>query len=66
MSHLIALHVHFRPRIGNSQEYKDFLDERGIRYEEKQVLEGGFEQADILYMTRVQQERFQTQWNNER
>jgi aspartate carbamoyltransferase catalytic subunit len=54
---LLQAMSHFNPRftfiscpeLGIPQEYKDFLDERGIRYEEKQVLEGGFEQADILY-----------------
>jgi len=71
---LLQAMSHFNPRftfiscpeLGIPQEYKDFLNERGIRYEEKQVLEGGFEQADILYMTRVQQERFQDPMEYER
>jgi aspartate carbamoyltransferase catalytic subunit len=71
---LLQAMSHFNPRftfiscpeLGIPQEYKDFLDERGIRYEEKQVLEGGFNQADILYMTRIQQERFQDPMEYER
>jgi aspartate carbamoyltransferase len=40
------------------QEYKDFLDAKGIPYTEKKELEGNISDCDILYMTRVQQERF--------
>lgn len=40
------------------QEYKDFLDKKGIPYHETSELEGGLTETDILYMTRVQQERF--------
>ena len=39
-------------------EYKDFLDRRGIRYAETTSLEEHLDDCDILYMTRVQQERF--------
>ncbi len=39
-------------------EYKEFLKERGIPYHETTELSYGLNQADILYMTRVQQERF--------
>lgn len=39
-------------------EYKTFLDERGIPYRETSSLEDGLNDCDILYMTRVQQERF--------
>ena len=39
-------------------EYKTFLDERGIPYRETSSLEYGLNDCDILYMTRVQQERF--------
>jgi len=38
--------------------YKLFLDEKGIKYEEHTELEGVIDDADILYMTRVQRERF--------
>lgn len=40
------------------QEYKDFLDEKGIRYEEHSDMAHVLPIADILYMTRVQKERF--------
>ena len=40
------------------QEYKDFLDSKGIPYTETRDLEGSLNDCDILYMTRVQQERF--------
>lgn len=40
------------------QEYKDFLDAKGIPYTETGDLEGSLNDCDILYMTRVQQERF--------
>ena len=40
------------------QEYKDFLDAKGIPYHETRDLEGSLNNCDILYMTRVQQERF--------
>ena len=40
------------------QEYKDFLNEKGIPYTETRDLEGSLNDCDILYMTRVQQERF--------
>ena len=40
------------------QEYKDFLNSKGIPYTETRDLEGSLNDCDILYMTRVQQERF--------
>ena len=39
-------------------EYKDFLRKKGIRYCETASLEEHLDDCDILYMTRVQQERF--------
>ena len=39
-------------------EYKDFLKGKGIRYTETDSLEEHLNDCDILYMTRVQQERF--------
>lgn len=39
-------------------EYKDFLRKQGIRYCETASLEEHLDDCDILYMTRVQQERF--------
>ncbi len=40
------------------QEYKDFLNAKGIPFTETRELEGNINNCDILYMTRVQQERF--------
>lgn len=40
------------------KEYKDFLDKKGIPYTERLELDKGISETDILYMTRVQQERF--------
>ena len=40
------------------QEYKTFLDHKGIRYEEHRDMQDVLAEADILYMTRVQKERF--------
>ena len=40
------------------EEYKDFLDKKGIEYIETDKIENHIDDTDILYMTRVQQERF--------
>ncbi len=40
------------------QEYKDYLDKLGIDYTETTELDAHLNDCDILYMTRVQQERF--------
>ncbi|MCK9625331.1 MAG: aspartate carbamoyltransferase [Bacteroidales bacterium] len=40
------------------EEYKDFLDEKKISYTETSSLTEYLDDTDILYMTRVQQERF--------
>lgn len=40
------------------QEYKDFLSSKNIPYHETTELSEGLDNTDILYMTRVQQERF--------
>ncbi|MCI1639809.1 MAG: aspartate carbamoyltransferase [Bacteroidales bacterium] len=40
------------------EEYLDFLKDRKIPYTETSVLEDHLNDCDILYMTRVQQERF--------
>lgn len=58
---------HFRPKfifvapeeLKLPREYKSFCEEHGIPYEEHSVFdEHVINQADILYMTRVQRERF--------
>ncbi len=40
------------------QEYKNYLQNLGIHYKETKELQQFLNEADILYMTRVQQERF--------
>ena len=41
------------------QEYKDFCDSHGIRYREtREFSEDVINESDIIYMTRVQRERF--------
>ena len=40
------------------QEYKDYLDEKGIKYYEHEELNDNIKHADIIYVTRVQRERF--------
>lgn len=40
------------------QEYKDFLNEKNLPYRETADLTEYLDSADILYMTRIQQERF--------
>ncbi len=40
------------------QEYKTLLDEKGIEYHEYKDLGDNMDDADIVYMTRVQKERF--------
>lgn len=47
------------------REYKIFLKEKGIRYFEQNEM-GNLEKADILYMTRVQKERFSDPMEYER
>ena len=59
MSHLNPKFLYTAPKEQMMpQEYKDFLDEKGIEYIETTSLEEHLNDCDILYMTRVQQERF--------
>ncbi|MCQ2204981.1 MAG: aspartate carbamoyltransferase, partial [Bacteroidales bacterium] len=63
---LIQAMSHFNPtfyfvapdELKMPQEYKTFLDEKGIKYEEHHDMQDVLAEADILYMTRVQKERF--------
>lgn len=48
------------------EEYKLFCRKKGIPYIETDVLNDNFNDADILYMTRVQKERFQDLMEYER
>ncbi len=47
------------PELSMPQEYKNYLTERGLQFTEHTVLEDNIDDTDILYMTRVQRERFQ-------
>lgn len=47
------------PELKMPDEYKLFCRKHHITYTESTELEGNFNDADILYMTRVQKERFQ-------
>jgi aspartate carbamoyltransferase catalytic subunit len=44
--------------LGMPEEYKLFLKEKGIRYFEHTEINKNINHADIIYMTRVQKERF--------
>ncbi|MDR0907494.1 MAG: aspartate carbamoyltransferase [Rikenellaceae bacterium] len=46
------------PELRMPTEYKDFLDAKGLKYTEKTELDGQMDEADIVYMTRIQKERF--------
>ena len=66
--------LHFNPRfiftapkeLEMPREYKDFLDSKGIEYIETTSLDEYLNDCDILYMTRVQQERFTDPMDYER
>ena len=59
MSHFNPKFIFTAPKeLEMPQEYKDFLDSKGIEYIETTSLEEHLNDCDILYMTRVQQERF--------
>lgn len=63
---LLQAMSHFNPKfiftspeeLKMPKEYKDFLDRRNIEYIETDSLDAHLNDCDILYMTRVQQERF--------
>lgn len=40
------------------KKYLDYLDSKGVAYEQTSRMEDHLDECDILYMTRVQQERF--------
>ena len=59
MSHFKTKFVFTAPEeLKMPKEYKAFLDSKGIEYIETASLEEHLNNCDILYMTRVQQERF--------
>ncbi len=45
-------------RLGLPQKYKDLLEEKNIIFEETENLESVLPKADVIYLTRVQKERF--------
>lgn len=63
---LIMAMSHFNPtfrfiapkELRMPDEYKKFCNKKGIKYTEQTELQGSFDDADILYITRVQKERF--------
>lgn len=71
---LIMAMSHFNPtfkfiapdELKMPEEYKQFCKKRGIKYAESADLHDNFNDADILYMTRVQRERFQDLMEYER
>ncbi|MCB8964117.1 MAG: aspartate carbamoyltransferase [Bacteroidales bacterium] len=59
MSQFNASFVFIAPKeLQMPQEYKLFLKEMGLKYEEHTDLAENIKDADIVYMTRVQKERF--------
>ncbi len=54
------------PELRMPAEYKDFLDENGLKYTELTELEGNMADMDIVYMTRIQKERFNDPMEYER
>jgi aspartate carbamoyltransferase catalytic subunit len=46
------------PELRMPAEYRTLLDSRGLKYSELSELEGNLSDIDILYMTRIQKERF--------
>ncbi len=46
------------PKLQMPDDYKLHLKQQGIAYTEHEEIEGAIKEADILYMTRVQRERF--------
>ncbi len=45
---------------------EEYLDKKGIIYSERRSLEGAVSELDVLYMTRIQQERFDSREEYER
>lgn len=71
---LIQAMSHFNPRftfiapdeLRLPEEYREFCRQKGIPFNESAELNDNFNDADILYMTRVQKERFLDQIEYER
>ncbi len=54
------------PELEMPMEYKEYLRERGLKFEEKREIDEAINSADIVYMTRVQRERFSDPMEYER
>ncbi len=71
---LLMAMSHFKPKfkfiapdeLKMPEEYKLFCRKNGIEYTETDILTDNFNDVDILYMTRVQKERFQDLMEYER
>ncbi len=48
------------------REYKDFLDSKKLKYQESTSFCDVVDQADVIYMTRIQQERFNDPYEYEK
>lgn len=59
LSHFGAEFIFVAPKeLRMPQEYLDFLDERGMNYSQTEDIMAHINEVDIIYMTRVQRERF--------
>lgn len=54
------------PELEMPVEYKEYLRERGLKFVEKREIDDAINDADIVYMTRVQRERFSDPMEYER
>lgn len=54
------------PELKMPDEYLGFLRESGVAYEESEDFEAGLRRADVVYATRIQQERFSDPMEYER
>jgi aspartate carbamoyltransferase catalytic subunit len=54
------------PELRMPTEYRALLDKRGLKYSELSELDGNISDIDILYMTRIQKERFNDPMEYER
>ena len=53
-----TFHFVSHPKLRLPDEYKTFLDSKGVKYYEHEQFNDLIPEADIIYMTRVQRERF--------
>lgn len=49
------------PELGMADDVKMYLKDRGVGFSETHSLEEGIHDADVIYMTRVQKERFENE-----